>query len=154
MNNEDMKRFLEELEDSGGDLEYWSERKDRENDSFYGFELNPENEKRLNTLKGYCETLTKLDKGILYYEGPLTNKNRHGSVRLSLPTLFFTSNKQVAQLLSKCFAIADYFTIAAPRLIDEDAEDEDFIGDRNGREVVITFNVAEMWKTYGKAPFI
>ena len=153
MNNDEAKRFLDELEASGDNIGLWADRKERENRTFTGLEVNPEKLKRLNEMRKLCQTLHKLNGDILYKELPFDSSNRHGGVQISFLPLEFITDKRITNIMAKLFARADHFTIIAPRLADEDSDDEDFTGARAGREVAITFDVADMWQTYGKAPF-
>ncbi len=153
MNEDMLNRFEEELEDCGGDIELWKERKLRENESFFGLEIDPEKMKRLEKIRDMCLALARLDSGVICLPNRLTPENRHGTVQVSLPPLMFSADPRVTKILSDIFRLADAFSMAAPRLICED-EDDEFTGPRDGREIVLSFGVHNMWKVYGKAPFI
>lgn len=153
MTDDMMKRFDEELADSGDDIELWKMRKNMENESFWGMEIDPAKQERLEKLQARCILLAKRDHAIRYMPEELTPQNRNGTVRLSLPPVLFSFDKRVSSDLAALFKLADDFCISAPRLVSEDEEDE-FLGTRDGKEILLTFGVHDMWKTYGKAPFI
>ena len=153
MNEDSMSRFEEELEDCGGDIELWKYRKNRENESFRGLEIDPEKMKRLETIRAKCRALARLDSGVICLPNRLTPQNRNGVARISLPPVMFSSDGRVLSVLSELFRLADDVAMAAPRLVSED-EDDEFTGPRDGREIVLSFGVHNMWKTFIKAPFI
>lgn len=144
MTDKDAERFLEELEDCEDDIVAWSERKERENKSFWGFELDPEKEKRLNRLKALGKKLNSMDGRITCDELPFSNGNRHAAVRFRFPASFFTFDKRIINAMAQLYAEADAVTLCSPYCIDE--EDGEKI-------IVMSFDVFDMWQTYGKAPF-
>ena len=93
----------------------------------------------------------------MVYERELKNTTRHGHVAVSFPYLYIF-NKRVASIMAQLFVASDTVVASVPALFAEDRDiDEDEIMDdelgRKGREVLYTFTVENMWKTYGKAPF-
>lgn len=149
-----MKNFDEELEACGGDIELWKARKNLENESFWGMEIDPAKKKRLDDLNARCAALAKMENRIRIIPSKLTPENRHGGVRLSLPPLLFVYDKRIMNCLSELFKLADDCVMSVPRLFDDDDDDDDaYIGPRDGREIILSFYIHDMWQTYGKAPF-
>jgi len=146
MRDEDAKRFLEELEDCDGDIAAWNERKQRENNSFCGFEINPEKKAKLNRLNTLCKKLAALDHLIAVEKRPTSPEERSGMVAVIFPEVYAATDSRVSALMAQIFAEADDFTISAIES-DEDGEI------RSSGKVRITFCVMNMWSVYGKAPF-
>jgi len=146
----DAERFEDELEDCDGDIDEWMTRKGRENESFWGMELDPEKEKRLNYIKALCRKLHKLDKHIEYVDMPLTNRNRNGMAQVLFPPTY-SAFRDVVAVLAKLYAVADDVALTCPYAL----YDEEIDGDEEPwpKEIVMTFGVHDMWLTYGKAPF-
>ena len=145
----DPQQFNDELEECGGDLGTWIERKERENRTFVGLEINPEKEKRLNYIKELCRQLHMLDNEIEVIEAPFTQDNRNGMAHIILPYLFEFSERTMP-IMAKLYAAADFATMSCPYCIYDEEIDGD---DVPKKEIAITFHVLDMWKTFGKGPF-
>lgn len=151
MTKEEARRFEEEMEACGGDLELWEARKNRENESFMGFELEPEKVKRLNSMKALARRLAFLDSAIKYEERPATQDQRHMGVKLLLPPLYFTSDRRVSNTLAQLYAAADFVGMSCPfALYDEEIDGDEEPGEKL---ICMNFEVKDMWKSYGKMPF-
>lgn len=146
----DANRFIEELEDCGGDIGLWHERKERENSSFWGFELDPQKVIRLITVKELCRKLHELDKHITFVDMPLENSNRHGSAQIVLPYVYF-AHRDVAAVLSRLYAESDNVFLSCPYCAYDEEIDED--EEPGEKKILMTFCVEDMWQTYGKRPF-
>ena len=152
----DYEKLNEELDDCGGDIELWKARKAAENDSFWGMELDPEKEKRLNRLTNMAKRLSRLDKGIKFIERPLTNADRHGSTSIEFPSTFFASDARISKLLARLFYDSDDFSMSTMQRIDDPEEIERIAreyGAIDGGKVRMSFTICDMWSVFGKAPF-
>ena len=152
MDEELAKQFLEELKATGGDLAEWIDRKGQENESFTGLELDPEKLKRMATIQTLCKSIKKLDKYVDYRVLPLRQGNRHGGIQLQICSVNVWTDKRILDALSQLFKLADAVTISAAGLIKDD-DDEYEEEQEQSKGIVLTFDVMDMWKMYGKAPF-
>lgn len=152
MTNEEALNFLAELEDCADDIGLWSDRKERQNNTFRGFEVNAEKVEKLERLKKLCERLAELDNAV-HFEGVYMNSRaQDGMAKITLPALFFSSDRRVMNTLAKLFAEADQVFFSCPYAVyDEELAGDD---DEPGEKIlVMTFVVDNMWKIYMKAPF-
>ena len=151
MTNEEALNFLAELEDCADDIELWADRKERQNKTFHGIEVNAEKVAKLERLKKLCERLAELDEAIRFDGVTLNSRTRNGTAKITLPALFFSDNRRVMNTLAKLFAEADHVFISCPYAL---YDEEDAEGDEPGEKIlVMTFAVADMWGVYMKAPF-
>ena len=159
MDEELANQFLEELKASGGDFAEWIDRKVQENESFTGLELEPEKLKRMAKIQSLCKSIKKLDKYTEYKVLPLTQSNRHGGIQLKICAVNVWTDKRILDAISQLFSLADAVTISAAGLMKEDDDDEydEYDDDDEEQEqspgITLTFDVMDMWKIYGKAPF-
>ena len=153
MDGELAKQFLEELKAAGGDFAEWIDRKVQENKSFTGLELEPEKLKRMAKIQELCKNIKKLDKYTDYKVLPLTQSNRHGGIQLRICTVNVWTDKRILDALSQLFKLSDAVTISAAGLIKDDDDDEYEEEREQSPGIVLTFDVMDMWKIYGKAPF-
>lgn len=155
MDEELAKQFLEELKASGGDFAEWIDRKGRENESFTGLELEPEKLKRMAKIRALCKGIKKLDKYTEYKVLPLTHSNRHGGIQLKICAVNVWTDKRILDALSQLFKLSDAVTISAAGLMKDDDDDDDEYEEEREQSpgIVLTFDVMDMWKIYGKAPF-
>ena len=145
----DPKQFEEELDDCGGDVGLWSLRKERENSTFFGLEIDREKEKRLNYIKGLCRRLSELYDDVEFIDYPMTPDRRNGMAQLALPWLFDVAGDALP-IMSKLYAAADFATLSSPYCSYDEEIDGDDVPEK---KVFISFDVLDMWNTYGKGPF-
>ena len=155
MDEELAKQFLEELKASGGDIAEWIDRKVQENESFTGMELEPEKLRRMAQIQALCKSIKKLGKYTDYKVLPLTQSNRHGGIQLKICSVNVWTDKRILDALSQLFKLADAVTISAAGLMQDDDDDDDEYEEEREQSpgIVLTFDVMDMWKIYGKAPF-
>ena len=102
-----------------------------ENETFVGADLDTEKMERLDAMRALCEKIGAAEPRITTTPLPVLDTHRHGGVRLELPSLIFTANKEAIHALGEIFRLSDSVTVIV----------------KDGETVRITCDVHNIWKT-------
>ena len=118
------------LEDFDDIYDYAQEKAD-ENDRFRGHDLNAVKMERLNAMREVCRKLAEADDRFRFECVPFSNRERNGSVMLTLPSVALCDDRRVLNALSDLFRLSDIFIESAL-----------------GGDLRLTFSVHDMWDTW------
>ncbi len=117
-------------EDFADIYDYTQEKAD-ENDSFRGHDLNAKKMERLNAMREVCRKLSEADSRFSFECVPFSNRERNGSVMLTLPSVALCDDRRVLNALSNLFRLSDIF-----------------IESTLGGDLRFTFSVHDMWDVW------
>lgn len=114
------------------ELRDWMQEQNEYNESFRGTKIKPDKLQRLNSMKYMLKQLHEADDRIETPFVPFDNQCRNATVKITIPYVYFSTNRRVQTTMAALFSAAD--DVAFTSL--------------GGESIGITFGIHDMWEEY------
>ena len=114
------------------ELRNWMQNQADYNESFRGTKLNSDKLSKLNAMNQLCGQLHEADDRIETPFVPFDNHCCNATVKISIPKVYFSTNKRVQAMLSALFSAADDVWFSC----------------MSGESIDITFGIHDMWDEF------